>query len=154
MAIEDEQIRLSITLAQNDAKKAADDLARVRAVQADLSTQFSRGYITANQYAASKKALAAEARNLERDLKSQARAVERLEIEVAFRAWPRPWQQDAAAWLDARGEGGFTREVVSHFLFLTRRLLGPLALVEAAVSYPPGDAAETSIRARLTSSDR
>ena len=73
-----------------------------------------------------------------------------LEIEVGFAAWPRGWQRDAAGWLARRAEGGFTREVVSHFLFLTRRLLGPLALVEAAVSYPPGDAAETAIRARLT----
>ncbi|MBN9064682.1 MAG: Gfo/Idh/MocA family oxidoreductase [Rhizobiales bacterium] len=51
---------------------------------------------------------------------------ERLSIEVAFRVWPRPWQADAASWLDATAEGGFTREVVSHFLFLARRLLGPL----------------------------
>ena len=39
-------------------------------------------------------------------------------------------------WLDRREEGGFTREVVSHFLFLTRRLLGPLGLLESTVSFP------------------
>ncbi len=50
-----------------------------------------------------------------------------LTVAVAFARWPRPWQADAARWLDARGEGGFTREVVSHFLFLARRQLGPLA---------------------------
>ncbi|SDB70121.1 Gfo/Idh/MocA family protein [Belnapia rosea] len=75
---------------------------------------------------------------------------EALEIEVAFATWPRGWQSEAAGWLARRAEGGFTREVVSHFLFLTRRQLGPLVLEEAAVDYPPGDAAETSIRARLS----
>src|SRR4051812_2204239 len=39
-----------------------------------------------------------------------------LRIEVAFATWPRAWQSDAASWLDGRAEGGFTREVVSHFL--------------------------------------
>ncbi|MDB5382202.1 MAG: Gfo/Idh/MocA family oxidoreductase, partial [Rhodospirillales bacterium] len=45
---------------------------------------------------------------------------ESLAIDVAFATWPRGWQQDAASWLARRAEGGFTREVVSHFLFLTR----------------------------------
>ena len=75
---------------------------------------------------------------------------EALEIEVGFATWPRGWQQGAVGWLGKRDEGGFTREVVSHFLFLTRRRLGPLVLQEASVSYPAGDGAETAIRARLT----
>lgn len=75
---------------------------------------------------------------------------ESLAIEVAFPSWPRGWQQAAASWLAKRAEGGFTREVVSHFLFLTRRQLGPLKLLEAQVTYPPGDGAETAIAARLT----
>jgi predicted dehydrogenase len=73
-----------------------------------------------------------------------------LEIEVAFPTWPRGWQQAAASWLAKRAEGGFTREVVSHFLFLTRRQLGPLKLLEAHVTYPPGDGAESAITARLS----
>ncbi|MBL6076975.1 Gfo/Idh/MocA family oxidoreductase [Belnapia sp. T18] len=77
---------------------------------------------------------------------------EALEIEVGFARWPRGWQSDAASWLARRAEGGFTREVISHFLFLTRRQLGPLALEEAAADYPPGDGAETAIRARLRAS--
>ncbi len=76
-------------------------------------------------------------------------AVERLEIEVAFRAWPRPWQQDAAPWLDARSEGGFTREVVSHFLFLACRMLGPLDLLDHAVEYPGDGRSERGVRASL-----
>ena len=73
-----------------------------------------------------------------------------LEIEVAFPTWPRGWQQAAASWLAKRAEGGFTREVVSHFLFLTRRQLGPLKLVSAGTTYPAGDGAETAIHATLT----
>jgi predicted dehydrogenase len=75
---------------------------------------------------------------------------ESLAIEVAFATWPRGWQQAAASWLAKRAEGGFTREVVSHFLFLTRRQLGPLKLVSAGTTYPAGDGAETAIHATLT----
>ena len=73
-----------------------------------------------------------------------------LAIGTHFGRWPRGWQHDAAAWLARRAEGGFTREVVSHFLFLTRRQLGPLLLQSAAVTYPEGDGAETRIEATLT----
>ena len=59
-------------------------------------------------------------------------------IDVAFRTWPRAWQNDAAAWLDHPGEGGFLREVVSHFLFLSRRLLGQLSLRSSEVEIEPG----------------
>lgn len=72
-----------------------------------------------------------------------------LSIEVAFAAWPRPWQVDASSWLDRPVEGGFTREVISHLLFLTRRLLGPLTLHEAAAGFPEADASERSVSARL-----
>jgi predicted dehydrogenase len=73
-----------------------------------------------------------------------------LVIETDFATWPRGWQRDAASWLAGRAEGGFTREVVSHFLFLTRRRLGPLALQSARVTYPAGGGAETAIAAQLT----
>lgn len=72
-----------------------------------------------------------------------------LRIEAAFAAWPRPFQADAAAWLDGRAEGGFTREVVSHFLFLARRLLGPLRLDRAAVEYLDAGRSEASVEAGL-----
>ena len=69
-------------------------------------------------------------------------------IEVGFAAWPRPWQQAAASWLAAPGEGGFTREVVSHFLFLCRRLLGELQLATSKVVYD-GTGTERLVDARL-----
>ena len=77
-------------------------------------------------------------------------AVERIDIAAAFAAWPRPWQQ-AGAWLAEREEGGFVREVISHFIFLTQRLAGPLAVGGARVTYPAdGKTAETAIEAHLT----
>lgn len=69
-------------------------------------------------------------------------------IEAAFARWPRAWQQGAASWLAGRAEGGFTREVVSHFLFLSRRLLGPLSLLSARTEFDPA-ATERAIDARV-----
>lgn len=71
-----------------------------------------------------------------------------LEIRARFATWPRPWQAGAAVWLAGPGEGGFTREVLSHFLFLAHRLGGPLEVLEAAVARAPG-AAEHALQARL-----
>lgn len=76
-------------------------------------------------------------------------AITGVTIEVGFRAWPRPWQADAAAWLDATAQGGFTREVVSHFLFLTRRVVGPLHGLAASASFPEHGRSERSIAATL-----
>ena len=73
----------------------------------------------------------------------------RLTIEVGFATWPRPWQVAAAGWLDARSEGGFTREVVSHFLFLSRRLLGPLDGLDGAVRFPAAGRSERAVDATL-----
>ncbi len=72
-----------------------------------------------------------------------------IEIELAFAAWPRSWQVDAASWLDGRKEGGFTREVASHFLFLSRRLLGPLELRSASCTYGSDGKSERAITAEL-----
>ncbi len=76
-----------------------------------------------------------------------------LSIQLAFATWPRSWQKGAASWLAKRAEGGFTREVLSHFLFLTRRQLGPISVLSSSVAYPEGDGSETTIRARLQAGD-
>lgn len=76
-----------------------------------------------------------------------------LRIEVAFATWPRGWQADAASWLDAPAQGGFTREVVSHFLYLARRLLGPLHDLEARAAFPEPGRAEREISATLRAGD-
>ncbi len=79
-----------------------------------------------------------------------AGAPQRLDIVTQFADWPRPWQMDAERWLDARVEGGFVREVVSHFLFLARRQLGPLELVSARTAFPLEGRSERSVEAELT----
>ncbi len=72
-----------------------------------------------------------------------------LAITVAFATWPRGWQHAAASWLDRPEQGGFTREVVSHFLFLARRLFGPLTLRDAHAAFPDAARSERAITARL-----
>lgn len=72
-----------------------------------------------------------------------------LAIAVDFATWPRSWQRDAAGWLDAPAQGGFTREVVSHFLFLTRRLLGAMVLDQARAEFPLPGRSERRVDARL-----
>ncbi len=74
---------------------------------------------------------------------------ERAEVRLGFRQWPRPWQSAASAWLDARAEGGFTREVASHFLFLAGRLLGPLELLSGRADFPEAGRSERAVRAEL-----
>lgn len=74
-----------------------------------------------------------------------------VDIVVTYANWPREWQK-AADWLRFRAEGGMTREVISHFLFFSERILGPLKLVWARADYPAqGDLCETQVAARLES---
>jgi predicted dehydrogenase len=74
---------------------------------------------------------------------------QRIAIEVGFAKWPRPWQVDAAGWLDKPMQGGFTREVVSHFLFLSRRLVGELHGLKGKASFPEAGKSERRIAATL-----
>lgn len=73
-----------------------------------------------------------------------------IHIAAAFKAWPRPWQAGAGRWLAERREGGFTREVLSHFVFVLQRVLGPARVLQSAVTYPGDTAAsEASVCAQL-----
>jgi predicted dehydrogenase len=69
-------------------------------------------------------------------------------LTLRFRQWPREWQQGAASWLAGPEQGGFTREVVSHFAFLALRLFGPGRLTECAVERGP-TGTETRVHAVL-----
>ena len=75
------------------------------------------------------------------------------DIVVTYSAWPRAWQVEAD-WLRFRAEGGMTREVISHFLFFSERILGPLKVICANPCYP-ADAAlcETHMLAWLEAED-
>lgn len=79
----------------------------------------------------------------------QLGTLRRIAITCSFARWPRDWQP-AGRWLSERIEGGFTREVLSHFIFATQRLTGPLTVERAAPVYPPdGVTAETALTASL-----
>ncbi len=67
-------------------------------------------------------------------------AVRAVEMRFTFPVWPREFQQDAH-WVAGRAQGGFVREVASHYIFITDRLLGPLSPIHTNVTY--GVAAET-----------
>ena len=74
-----------------------------------------------------------------------------VDIVVTYSDWPRLWQRDAD-WLRFRAEGGMTREVISHFLFFSERVLGPLSLLSAHTTYPDDSSlCETGVLARLVS---
>ena len=72
-----------------------------------------------------------------------------VDIIVTYPSWPRQWQKEAD-WLRFKKEGGMTREVISHFIFFTERVIGPLKLIWAKSSYPTDiTLCETSIFAKL-----
>jgi predicted dehydrogenase len=75
--------------------------------------------------------------------------VVRIDLRLRFSAWPRAWQAPAD-WLRFRAQGGFVREVVSHYVYLTRRLAGDLAIDWARPAWPADPAlCETGFQARL-----
>ena len=63
--------------------------------------------------------------------------VVRADLRLHFGVWPRAWHA-RAQWLRLRDQGGWMREVVSHFLFVTHRVIGPLTVDTSAVTYPDG----------------
>ena len=69
-------------------------------------------------------------------------------LRVRFARWPRAWQAGATSWLEGPSEGGFTREVLSHFIFLAHRLFGP-SQVEVDEIVRGAKGTETLLKARL-----
>ena len=81
--------------------------------------------------------------------------IDAIDIRLHFASWPRGWQ-DAATWLAMRKQGGYVREVLSHFIYLTESVFGGLKLENATVRYPDGAdgmAAETHVLADLSCGD-
>ncbi|MDE2647062.1 MAG: Gfo/Idh/MocA family oxidoreductase [Paracoccaceae bacterium] len=74
-----------------------------------------------------------------------------VDMIITYPSWPRQWQKEAD-WLRFKAEGGMTREVISHFLFFSERVLGPLKVVSANTTYPDDPLlCETEVLARLES---
>lgn len=81
--------------------------------------------------------------------------VVRGDVRLHFAEWPRAWHA-RAQWLRLRDQGGWMREVASHFLFLAARTLGPLSIEASHVSYPDGAdgvLCEVAATAHLRSAD-
>ena len=75
------------------------------------------------------------------------------DIIVTYSSWPRQWQKEAD-WLRFKKEGGMTREVISHFIFFTERVLGPLKVIWANTTYPKDPLlCETAVHAKLKNKD-
>lgn len=72
-----------------------------------------------------------------------------IDIRLFFSRWPRDWQA-GATWLSLRQQGGFVREVLSHFVYLCIRLFGECRLADARVDWPTQpELCERSAWARL-----
>lgn len=72
-----------------------------------------------------------------------------VDIQLHFTQWPRAWQ-GAASWVGERADGGFVREVGSHFIYLTERLFGRASLQSSDTTYPADPiACETRAAAAL-----
>jgi len=88
--------------------------------------------------------------HIEQQLKSGKMGdVSGVDVFIHLNQWPREFQK-TATWLARREQGGFTREMLSHWLYLTRRLLGDGTLTHAHVTYPTdGVSSETRLIAEL-----
>ena len=76
------------------------------------------------------------------------------DLRLHFAEWPRAWHAKAQ-WLRLRDQGGWVREVASHFVFIAQRMLGPLSMDTSMIAYldgPTGTLCETDALARMTGS--
>ncbi len=71
----------------------------------------------------------------------------RIEFQGYFSQWPRPWQQNK--WISTKEQGGFTREVITHYIQIIQRLFGELEDIQSFIEYPENPIlSETSIIAK------
>jgi predicted dehydrogenase len=85
---------------------------------------------------------------LRRVVTSRAFGLRAVEIQMRFFEWPRAWQA-GATWLRRADQGGFTREVLSHYVYLLLRLFGDATLLGACTQRSSAGAAETASVATL-----
>ncbi|MEV6767086.1 Gfo/Idh/MocA family oxidoreductase [Nocardia sp. NPDC051030] len=97
------------------------------------------GAVNALNYTFSDRAAAVEVARAVRA--GEAGSILGVEIRLLFPQWPRAFQRDAG-WVAGREQGGFLREVGSHYAFLTDRIVGPLERIHTLVEY--GEQSESS----------
>ncbi|MGZ3146079.1 Gfo/Idh/MocA family protein [Lentzea chajnantorensis] len=124
-------------------KPLAVDLGEARAM-----AEAAAGHPNAVNFALSDMAATLE---VERQLPSLGE-LRGVEVRLQFPKWPREFQKDAL-WLAESRQGGFVREVLSHFVYLTDRVLGPLAVESVSADFPSAGAAEVAARGVLRSGD-
>lgn len=76
-----------------------------------------------------------EFKELERMLKDGfIGTLRRVEVNACFQQWPRTWQQNS--WISSREQGGFVREVFSHYIQMTQMLFGTINDIKSQIEYP------------------
>lgn len=60
--------------------------------------------------------------------------LKRIELTAVFPVWPRTWQQNN--WINTKEEGGFVREVFTHFIQLLQSSFGEIDNLQSFVEYP------------------
>lgn len=71
-----------------------------------------------------------------------------IDLRVHFEQWPRAWQT-GAAWLRDRDQGGWAREVISHYVFLLLRLCGEVTVESCTAMFPADGSSEQRLNAVL-----
>lgn len=113
--------------------------------QALVRLASERGLINAVNYVfASSHAVDALAKRLD----DPAFGLQSIDIRMRFFQWPRQWQA-SAHWLTRADQGGPTREVLSHYVYLLERLFGRVRLIDSAIRRASPDASEHFSQATL-----
>ncbi len=60
--------------------------------------------------------------------------LKRVELTGYFPEWPRHWQHNP--WIDTREQGGFTREVFTHYIQLIEMFYGKIFDINSKIAYP------------------
>lgn len=60
--------------------------------------------------------------------------IKRIEIKGVFPDWPRKWQINP--WIDSKDQGGFVREVFTHFIQLVQDYFGLIEIDDSYAIYP------------------
>ena len=110
-----------------------------------VNVAASTGLVNALNYTLSDRSAAVEVLRAVRA--GEAGDVLSVDMQFLFPEWPREFQKDAR-WVAGREQGGFLREVGSHYVFLTDRIAGELTPVHTQVSY--GEDGETSATGLFT----
>ena len=71
--------------------------------------------------------------------------IQAIEIRHSFNEWPRKWQGGATEWLSRPQEGGFIREMFSHFVFMMQSIWGKLSIQSLDIVFGESGLSETEL---------